>query len=262
MEEQLITGSSPLQVVVMDERDQAGFECHENLIVSGITTGSLCDKAGVAAGQHQLARFNGAAFASETTYSAVLKLVSATPKPWTFQFTEPASLGDANRGSVMLHEPQINDDDATMDDENELEIFAGIKCMTGWKLFVVFITLCIVDWLHIVFALLSMVQLVDKNSDFSTGATICFVMYSIKVITQLVLVISKWLDNSKYDSGAGKVGKATHRWYKDQEWFVGMTFNSFMMIFVFLFINEVRCGTAASSETFEPTIYMVDGTRR
>lgn len=59
----------------------------------------------------------------------------------------------------------------------------------------------------------------------------CLGLYAVKIVTHGGLVITRMLCN-----GHAQPSDATSRWRESQEWFVAMTFNSFMMLFPVLFV--------------------------
>lgn len=93
--------------------------------------------------------------------------------------------------------------------------------------------------LHIILAIGSMLTNVEGgHGGAEAPATVCLIMYIIKVVSHSMVVWSRWHANRQYDKDAGKIGKSTHRWYMDQEWFVSMTFNSFMMLIVMFNVED------------------------
>lgn len=67
---------------------------------------------------------------------------------------------------------------------------------------------------HIGLAMMSMVEVTtdEEHKNLKGPATVCLVLYVIKVFSHSLVVFFRWRDNGKYDSDAGKVGNSTHRW--------------------------------------------------
>jgi hypothetical protein len=118
------------------------------------------------------------------------------------------------------------------EDDEDIPMFAGVKCCKGPLFGAAMITLCIVDWLHVILAIVFMVSVANDNSDGdNVGATVGACLYFTKVVTHMGLVVVRLCKgDAKKD--------LTTRWREDQEWFVSMTFNSFMMLFVHFFIDS------------------------
>ncbi len=118
-------------------------------------------------------------------------------------------------------------------------------------------TLTLMDWVHVAATILQMLEVTDlanhpdfrkDHSDVSDGlifrAWLCLAMYLIKVVSHLLMVRVMWYmlgqDSEalkrKYGNYQWKHDETLLKWRHNQQWFIAVTFNSFMMIFVFLYI--------------------------
>jgi hypothetical protein len=122
------------------------------------------------------------------------------------------------------------------DDEEDGDLFPEYKPMMKGALFV---TLCLVDLSHVFLTMLNMWFLAFRDGDakdlefanLKENALWCFWLYVAKIVTHGGMVILRMLCNSH-----AKPNDPTGRWRESQEWFVAMTFNSFMMLFPVFFI--------------------------
>eukprot|EP01047_Picozoa_sp_COSAG01_P026447 COSAG01_NODE_1706_length_9427_cov_51.196934_1_plen_912_part_10 len=165
------------------------------------------------------------------------------------RFGSPQSSGDLSQPLVSSpadESPSFQTEDTEAENEpQELAVFSssGQGCCSGKVQTAGLFLLSVVDWLHIIAAFFAMVRLgwVDHPD---TGAKITCFLYVFKVVSHLALVAVRMHRNflaHKTDTQAGgdvKGDAKTRAWYESQEWFVAMTFNSFMMIFVIFAVNN------------------------
>ena len=121
--------------------------------------------------------------------------------------------------SLMISEAT----DVDVDNETrELAVFSGIKCCSGrvWK--GVIYVLCVVDWLHVLLAIMAMAKIISEAKGAQAAATTCLCLYLLKICSHIGLVMLRLWQNhhqSKHQAN-DKVGAWTHAWYESQEWFV------------------------------------------
>ena len=170
------------------------------------------------------------------------------PESSTLHITTPVG-GHSVSGtdSMRLSEADVEPDDA--DDETEIEMFAGVKCCSGFAFSFALITLCVVDLLHVALTILfcssvrTMVygpnpQLHAENQWLSTASTACIGLYGVKIASQVGILIQRWLQIRSLPKARSEKWDATRCWREEQEWFISMTFNSFLMVFVMLMIEQ------------------------
>lgn len=125
----------------------------------------------------------------------------------------------------------------------------------GWAMF----TLALVDLLHVLLTIFNMHEIwqSDGVKGDKTGAKdrakACLALYVVKAVTHTLLVVIKMVRNGRGTKMMDKYGKndALTRWRHSQQWFVAMTFNSFLMLPVFLFIATTTGRRSRNDDPFD-----------
>jgi|EP01046_Picozoa_sp_COSAG06_P024569 hypothetical protein len=72
----------------------------------------------------------------------------------------------------------------------------------------------------------------------STASTACICLYGVKIVSQIGILMQWWHQIRSSDTARKNKWDPTRCWREDQEWFISMTFNSFLMVFVMLMIEQ------------------------
>ena len=140
----------------------------------------------------------------------------------------------------------MGDDDAPdADDETEIRMFGGVECCSGFAFSFALMTLCVIDLLHVALTMLfctsvqgRRAELLPENQWLSAASTACICIYGVKIASQVGILIQRWQQIRSLEKARSERWNATRCWREDQEWFISMTFNSFLMVFVMLLIEQ------------------------
>eukprot|EP01048_Picozoa_sp_COSAG05_P016578 COSAG05_NODE_2151_length_3472_cov_160.289835_2_plen_774_part_01 len=175
------------------------------------------------------------------------------------QATAPDTINTTRGTMNVTGNAELN---SSAKEDANLEVIRCCK-MPPWLTGIMMILLCVIDLLHVAATMVSMAELAKfgyssddcaggdgsgtgmddcaENQVVTNNARYCFILYVVKVTTTLALVVFRL--NCCPGHGV-KPDDNTNRWRANQTWFVAMTFNSFMMIYVYLFVPTDCHGNA------------------